>query len=155
MRFIHRNAVSNACKYGELGGVVPTHISFDEEHSLLTVNIANAPGAHHERLLELGAKAASRVFESGQRLHDKFGRSDDREVSISSGDGAWIMRKCARILGGDVSIVFNQERTVFSLAIPAKPVKEIPDIPKCNFSMPSRTIGVAIDDSIVQRLALW
>jgi len=65
------------------------------------------------------------------------------------------MRKCARILGGDVAISFNQERKVFTLSLPIKPV-EAATIVEANrsISMPCGTIGVAIDDSIVQRKLL-
>ena len=67
------------------------------------------------------------------------------------------MRKCARIMGGDVSITFNPERTIFKLAIPAKPVaganlrkKQTP----AHFTIPKNTWGVVLDDSKVQRKLL-
>jgi len=72
-RFVHRNAVSNACKYGQPGGVVSTYINYDTGHKLLTVDIVNEPGVYHERLVELGETATTRVFEPGQRLYGAFG----------------------------------------------------------------------------------
>jgi signal transduction histidine kinase len=120
LRYIHRNAISNACKYGSPGGIVETVIKYDRPSSMLTVDIINEPGEHHERLVQLGETAAQEVFLPGRRLHSNYGMqsTDSREVSVSSGDGAWIMRKCARMLTGDVSITFNPERTIFNLSMP-------------------------------------
>ena len=158
IRFIHRNAISNSCKYGKLGGVVSTHVKYDACDQILSVNIINEPGTHHQRLVELAEKASKDVFLSGKRLHGMFAQSDsqdEREVSFSSGDGAWIMRKCARIMGGDVAIHFKQERTVFNLTIPVKPAMAAPTVLFSErFEVPSDTIGIVVDDSKVQRKLL-
>ena len=156
LRYIHRNAVSNACKYGKLGGTISTEINYDEKTQVLSIDIINLPGPHHDKLVEQGEIASRRVFESGKRLHTDLGENKgdaSLEVSFSAGDGAWIMRKCARMLGGDVSITFNPHRTIFNLAIPAKPVAEEPSM-ELDFSIPPGTWGVILEDSSVQRKLL-
>ena len=70
-------------------------------------------------------------------------------------DGAWISRKCAKTLGGECSIVFEKDRTVFTLRCPAKVFElkknstMMDDL--SNFALPPNTIGIAIDDSRIQR----
>ena len=59
------------------------------------------------------------------------------------------------MLGGDVRIAFNPERTIFNLSIPARPVSKAPvAVTDQEFIVPSSTIGIAIDDSKVQRKLL-
>jgi hypothetical protein len=159
IRFIHRNAISNACKYGRRGGTVSTELKYDSTTNMLSVDIINFPGDHHDKLLDLGEQAAKEVFSSGRRLHTAFGISskmDDREVSFSSGDGAWIMRKCASILGGNVGITFNAERTIFNLSVPTKQVVETMsnDDSDQDWEIPPCTWGIIVEDSLVQRKLL-
>jgi hypothetical protein len=159
IRFIHRNAISNACKYGKRGGTVTTELKYDSTTNMLSVDIINFPGDHHDKLLDLGEQAAKEVFSSGRRLHTAFGVSskmDDREVSFSSGDGAWIMRKCASILGGNVGITFNAERTIFNLSVPTKQVIETmsDDGSDQDWEIPPCTWGIILEDSLVQRKLL-
>jgi hypothetical protein len=159
IRFIHRNAISNACKYGRRGGTVSTELKYDSATNMLSVDIINYPGDHHDKLLDHGEQAAKEVFSSGRRLHTAFGVSsniDDREVSFSSGDGAWIMRKCASILGGDVGITFNAERTIFNLQCPTKQVMEFmdDDVSDQDWEIPPCTWGIVVEDSLVQRKLL-
>jgi hypothetical protein len=159
IRFIHRNAISNACKYGRRGGTVSTELKYDSTTNMLSVDIINYPGEHHDKILDLGEQAAKEVFSSGQRLHTAFGsmcKMDDREVSFSSGDGAWIMRKCASILGGDVGITFNAERTIFNLSVPTKQVIETKSDGDSDqdWEIPPCTWGIIIEDSLVQRKLL-
>ena len=45
LRHIHRNAVSNAAKYGKKGGVVTTEITVKEHW--LTLRVINEPGEGH------------------------------------------------------------------------------------------------------------
>ena len=121
----------------------------------------NLPGEHHEKLVQLGEKASREVFLSGRRLHQSYGftavNQDGREVSVSSGDGAWIMRKCARLLGGDVSITFNPERTIFNLSVPALTLLDSDSEKDPNHSeweLPPDTWGIVVEDSKVQRKLL-
>ena len=58
------------------------------------LSITNMPGEGHEALLP---QDTSLVFQKGHRLHS--GNDDDCHRTISSGDGAWIMEKCATALG--------------------------------------------------------
>ncbi|CAB9497222.1 expressed unknown protein [Seminavis robusta] len=156
LRYIHRNALSNACKYGKRDGVVQTILQYNEETRLLNIEIINEPGNHHERLMTMGGEATKGVFEPGHQLHKTWDGTDVREASVSSGDGAWIMRKCARIMGGDTTITFNPERTIFRLTIPAKPVAEVKvgDGDCSTFAIPQNTWGIVVDDSKVQRKLL-
>lgn len=152
--YIHRNAVSNACKYGQLDGPVTTEIFYDESKEVLRMEVVNLPGAEHDRLLSLGDQASLLVFEPGKRLH----RDDDknnhaRQSSHSAGDGAWIIRKCAETLKGKANIRFEQNRTVFTLECPAKRFGKRA-IKSEIFQIPSNAWGVAIDDSKIQRKLL-
>jgi len=159
LRFIHRNAISNACKYGKAGGQVVTELQYDSENEFMTVNVINLPGDGHEALVELGDQASQFVFKQGHRLHGQLPLSnrDDREISISAGDGAWIMKKCATILGGDIHIAFNPNRTISSLSFPVKPISSNDTVEKLDphFLVPASTVGIAIDDSKVQRKLLY
>jgi signal transduction histidine kinase len=152
--YIHRNAVSNACKYGQIDGIVTTITHYDESRELLQMEVENLPGPEHHRLLSLGPGAGDMVFESGRRLHDDDDDSSrDRPSSHSAGDGAWIMRKCAETLKGKARIRFERERTVFSLTCPAKRFGK-GGIKSEIFQIPQNAWGVAIDDSKIQRKLL-
>jgi hypothetical protein len=81
-------------------------------------------------------------------------------AAFSSGDGGWIMRKCARALGGDCGIVFTAEGTVFTASFPATVAAPTPAPAHCSphslrgdedSLVPPGTWGVAIDDSKMQR----
>ncbi len=103
VRYIYRNAMSNACKYGKIGGVVMTEIKWDEQKGVLHMNVINLPGENHEEILKLGILATDMIFSPSKRLqiHDVH----EKEISThSSGDGAWVMLQCAKTLGGNCSI---------------------------------------------------
>lgn len=147
VKYIHRNAISNSCKYGKQDGVVTTHVRYDASVEMLHIDVINEPGPGHKKILEMGVDAAKAVFKQGSRLHNGF-QEDSR---ISSGDGAWIMQKCAKTLGGRCNIRFEEDQTVFSFECPASAVR-IHDWPaSTSFRVPSGTWGIAIDDSKIQR----
>jgi hypothetical protein len=159
LRYIHRNAITNACKYGEKGGLVQTQVHYAEARAQLRVDVINLPGFYHQKLREMGSKAGHAVFVAGRRLHTDFGdtaTSAGPEESHSSGDGAWIMRQCARALGGDCSIRFEKERTVFSMQCPVHLYKAPKALSKKyrQRELPSSVWAIAIDDSQVQRKLL-
>ena len=159
LKCIHRNAVSNACKYGKRGGIVKTKLSYEWATNELIMTVTNLPGDGHEELIKLGGKAQEMVFQPGKRLHPSF-ENNKRQSSISrqsSGDGAWIMQKCAKTLKGSCHIDFRQEYTTFTLRCPATVFglsrassSEI----NTPFAVPTNTWGIAIDDSKVQRMLL-
>lgn len=150
LRFIHRNAVSNACKYGKQGGKVLTVISFEPDSRTFVMEVVNEPGNGHEEILAMGETAASEaVFAQGSRLHLNCEQSEDRY--ISSGDGAWIMQKCAKTMSGSCKIQFEKDRTVFTFKCPAEPLTVVEWPETKDFQVPSDTWGIAIDDSKIQR----
>ena len=107
---IHRNAVSNAVKYGRKGGIVSTEIELSARDGLLTVRVINEPGVNHDYLRK--HVVPSRIFEKGARFHH-----DDPSLGVQSasrvgsrGDGAWIMRRCADCLQGTCSYSFEVKR---------------------------------------------
>eukprot|EP00980_Cylindrotheca_fusiformis_P021351 scaffold8235_cov113-Cylindrotheca_fusiformis.AAC.5 len=152
--YIHRNAVSNACKYGNPDGPITTRVVYDESERLLRMDVENLPGPEHQRLLKLGPQACEMVFEPGRRLHsDNLDTIMDRPSSHSAGDGAWIIRKCAETLRGKARIRFEADRTVFSLVCPAKRFGNMA-IKSERFQIPDNAWGVAIDDSKIQRKLL-
>jgi hypothetical protein len=137
--------------------MVLTKIRFDEETKELEMDIINSPGEDHDKLLELGSAGMEAVFAPVKRLHNEFrdhGSQNDQAFH-SSEDEAWISCKCAKTLGGLCKIVFEKDRTVFSLHFPAKVFElkknatMMDDL--SNFALPVNTIGIAIDDSRIQR----
>lgn len=159
LRYLHRQALSNACKYGKTGGVVLTEVTYDEKNMTLQINVINLPGEHYEKILAMGTKAEEMVFSKSEQIHEQF-RSDadstlskKSEVAALPGDGGWIMAKCAKIMKGTCSIKFEETKTVFSLDVPAKPygsmkIKTPIDIK--TFKLPAGIWGIAIDDSKIQ-----
>lgn len=95
LRYLHRQALSNACKYGKTGGVVLTEIIYNEELKELHINVINLPGDYYNKILAMGAQAEEIVFSKGEQIHETF-RSDadsrlskKSEVAALPGDGGW------------------------------------------------------------------
>ena len=155
LKYIHRNATSNACKYGEKGGVVTTTVYFDSSKELFKMDVINNPGDRHQSLLIVGEEEANNaVFAPGTRLHQAQHCLPEAKT-LSAGDGAWIMRKCAETLKGKASIRFEPTRTVFSFACPAICFDKVHrEVNSKTFKLPSNTWGIAIDDSKIQRKLL-
>jgi len=114
LKYIHRNAISNACKYGKRGGVVRTEVSWNRAARVLQMDVVNLPGPRHDEILKLGDAAAEIVFSARKRLtmHSTFGDDNNDSASHSSGDGAWIMHKCAKTLGGTCEIKVRLEYSI-------------------------------------------
>ena len=148
LRYIHRNAVSNACKYGSQGGLVVTLVAYHTDTSEFELQVINDPGSGHEKLIELGNAAGDAVFEQGSRLHKDLSINDRY---ISSGDGAWIAQKCAKAMGGSCNIQFEPDMTVFAFKCPTEPLEPAEKAQTADFEVPPETLGVAIDDSKIQR----
>jgi len=152
LRYIYQNALSNACRYGKRGGEVDTSIYYDDQAKQFRMEVVNVPGVGHEELLQMPhEEVQKKMFSPGTRLHSKSIEEFEMSVSNSSGDGAWIMKKCARMQRGDCEIRFEPDRTVFSFwcyarAHHSKDFKE-PELT----SLPTKTWGVVIDDSGIQR----
>lgn len=173
LRLVYRNAISNACKYGKQGGTVTTELHFDSQKNELKLDVINEPGENHGDLLNLGAEAEQAVFLPGKRLFPlqryyqikTSSANSDNPLRIpsvsdlqdlnSSGDGAWIIDRCAKTLGGNAGIKFLKDKTVFSLKCPITPVNidvhrnDFYDL--VDFKLPENTWGIAIDDSKIQR----
>jgi hypothetical protein len=156
LRHVYQNALSNACRYGRYGGNVVTCIEYSEEKKEFRMDVINEPGFGHENFVTLSKEEVDRrVFSQGSSLHGVSSDENDLVVANSSGDGAWIVKKCARMLRGDVSLSFEPTRTVFSFWCPARMIaKTRPDgsaEESRPFSLPPNTWGVVIDDSGIQR----
>jgi len=167
LKFIHRNAISNACKYGERGGNVVTEVKWHREKKSMEMKVINLPGKKHGEILELGSdKASELIFSPGIRLDvhksGANGKSNNETISShSAGDGAWIMSKCAKTLKGRCDLKFFSDKTVFTFRCPvslynatnskaglynSKSLSE--------FELPENIYGIAIDDSKIQRKLL-
>jgi hypothetical protein len=163
LRHIYRNAVSNACKYGKLDGTVWTTLRCDEKRENFTMEIRNEPGDGHDELLKLSDEEVAKVFVKETRL--SIVRANDylpilgykRNAAESSGNGAWIMQKCAETLGGGCRIAFEAEGTVLTFTCPAELATgaggvEVPDPSEGGaFALPHNTWGIFVDDSAIQR----
>jgi hypothetical protein len=147
LKYIHRNAVSNAIKYGKIGGTVDTVLSYDGETKNFQMKVINEKGKGHDQFIKMTKEDYNKlVFAQGTSLHGNI-----QPLTVSSGDGAWIMQKCAKTMGGSCSITFEEDKTIFVFSAPAEPlmVSEITETK--DFVVPESTIGVAIDDSKIQR----
>lgn len=150
LKCIHGNAIRNSLKYGKVGGDIKTEATYDQNTGTFEMKIINLPGLGHEKLVAMGSRASELVFSHGTRLHAHYNMG---KRGYSAGDGAWIIRKCATILGGEVGITFERERTVFWFQAPIKLGTPIPhDVD--DFRLPSDVWGIGIDDSTIQRKLL-
>lgn len=150
IRYIHRNAVSNATKYGKFEGKVLTQVSYSARDGNLTIEVSNEPGLGHSELVELGEEASDGVFKQGKRLHTELNDHQDT-TATSNGDGAWIMQKCAMALNGDCTIRFEPTSTVFAAIFPVDLVSSEQQCATEQFELPSDAWGIAVDDSKIQR----
>ena len=154
LRYIYQNALSNASRYGRTNGDIKTVICYDEQQKELWMEVINLPGSGHQELMKMDQEEVrDLVFAPGSSLHNRSTEEQELTVTNSSGDGAWIMRKCAKILKGDCDICFDADRTVFSFWCPARSYnKELESSPPIEISeLPENTWGVVIDDSGIQR----
>lgn len=117
--------------------------------------MTNEPGPGHTELLQMTKQEVSdKVFSQGSRL-----ATEDSEITVSnsSGDGAWIMKKCSKIMKGDVYLKFEHDRTVLTFWCPAGVVGSVKrngaqSRESMEFTiLPSNTWGVVVDDSGIQR----
>jgi signal transduction histidine kinase len=122
LRYIHRNAISNAVKYGKRDGIIRTEVRYSSITRVFELDVINQPGRKHADLVAMGPAASRAVFRSRTRLHNSI--NDDNSEGenelgnigrLSSGDGAWIMEKCAKTLGyvrqSDHPFVHDEEET--------------------------------------------
>lgn len=152
LRYIYQNALSNASRYGKRGGPIDTFIYYDHQNQEFRMDVVNLPGVGHEELLEMThEEVQAQVFSPRSRLHNKCREKQEISESNSSGDGAWIMKKCSAMLKGDCDIRFEPDRTVFSFWCPARDhhSREFKE-PELT-ALPTNTWGIVIDDSSVQR----
>ena len=106
LRYIHRNAVSNAVKYGKRDGIIRTEVRYSPNTRVFELDVINQPGRQHADLVAMGPTASRAVFQSRTRLHNSREGEDSSDGEnfgkigrLSAGDGAWIMEKCAKTLG--------------------------------------------------------
>lgn len=90
-------------------------------------------------------------------VHSTTASNNHVAASHSSGDGAWIMSRCAKTLGGECDINFMRSRTVLTFKCPVTPYNEMlarSHISHEDFKMPKNVYGIGIDDSKIQRKLL-
>jgi hypothetical protein len=153
VRYIHRNAISNACKYGKQGGIVKTSVTYSKKSREFVMRVTNEPGIGHEELMALAEDAGKAVFAQGKSLHAHL-KEESKSTSspdISSGDGAWIMQKCATTMNGECKIQFMDNETDFAFRCSAEPVAAKEWSAVRDFDVPLGTWGIAVDDSGIQR----
>ncbi|CAB9496841.1 expressed unknown protein [Seminavis robusta] len=154
---VHRNALSNAAKYGAKKKPITTQVSYDHESKVFRMSVRNFPGDHHPKLKALGSDGAMKVFQKGKRLHSALGSETSGMARHSAGDGAWIMQQCCNCVQGECSIEFLEDSTVFSCWWPATVYEPMiqddqgTDITGSAFRFPKDTWGIALDDSKIQR----
>lgn len=121
---VHRNAVTNAIKYGKEDGTIKTIFKYHENRKMFELQVMNDAGQHHGEILELGNEKTNEViFSPGESLHVEDERKQLLwEKNVSSGDGAWVMKQCASSMGGTCDIKFTETQTIFRLLVPIKTV---------------------------------
>ena len=138
LRYIYRNAISNACRYGKSGGVVETSVKCDNNGTRFLLSVSNIPAEEgHDDLLKLNPEETA-LFFAPRRTHSTINTVRD------SGGAASIMQMCAEALGGNCDIRFDPTVTTFTFSCP------IGYIDMGNFCLPKGTWGIAIDDSKIQ-----
>lgn len=144
---IHGNAMRNAVRYGKEGGHITTVARYED--GIFELKIMNEPGPSHQKLVMLGDDASDLVFSHGTRLHED---SNEIRDGLSSGDGAWIMRKCATMLGGTVHIYFKPSHTecVFKAPMKSYDISQEENA----FAISPGAWAIGIDDSKMQRKLL-
>jgi hypothetical protein len=85
-------------------------------------------------------------------------QSNRSKCGGSSGNGVWVMQKCAEAHGGSCVIRFEPERTTFrftcevdSFIAPRRSFSTQSSASGDAFSLPAGTWGIAVDDSNIQR----
>lgn len=99
----------------------------------------------------MGTAAADAIFAQGTRLHAHL---DTKCSRMSAGDGAWIMQKCAKNMGGDCHIDFEKSRVVFTFQCPSDRYATARVQGNAKFEVPRDTWGIGLDDSKMQRKML-
>lgn len=162
LRHVYRNALSNACRYGKFNGEVKTILRYDDTDKVLSMKVINQPGEEHDKLLQLSDEAVASIFDKGTQLeatktmNNVSKNSEPRKES--SGNGAWIMSKCAETMDGNCNIKFNVDSTVFTFQCPVDAVRIGSDSTSGEahaiFVLPPGTQCVVVEDSQVQRKLL-
>jgi hypothetical protein len=164
LRHIYRNALSNACRYGKQNGIVRTLLKYSETTKTFSMEVTNEPGEGHTELLHLSSDEVASVFTKGTQLKAtlkavnnvaRLGGLEKRKES--SGNGAWIMQKCAENLHGRCSIKFEPNCTRFFFECPAESLRighEVGHQESHSFGLPAGTKCIVIEDSQVQRKLL-
>lgn len=142
LRLVHSNACGNAIKYGDKSGPITTRVACDAAMSALIVTVTNLPGPNHRQLCD--KQQSDAVFKRGVRL-------EDPHDTQSWGHGGWIIRKCAKALGGIAALKFFPDKTVFTLSIGRRPDQlNVEDA----WRLPDGTWAIGLDDSKMQRHVL-
>ena len=96
LRVLHRQVLSNACKFGKTGGSVLTEIIYLEDKKSLRMKVINMPGHLHDKLVAMGSVAQDVVFAKGKQMHDQIVSDADSkdwskktEASVLPGEGGW------------------------------------------------------------------
>jgi light-regulated signal transduction histidine kinase (bacteriophytochrome) len=152
----YQNAISNACKFGAHNGDIATRVSYDEENGLV-IQVVNKPGQGHAELVALSQEeACSIVFPTRTSLYQPGSPEDHGTSQLTTGEGGWIMRCCARSLGGKVDISFQEDCTTLTLTCPVGRVEDPVSVASryADWKLPGKVWGIAIEDSGMQRKLL-
>lgn len=161
----YRHAISNATKYGARGANIVTRLFYDGAE--ITLQVLNEPGNNQDALMALSEEEIKEtIFNYKSPLH--AGSLDEAASIKSTGDGGWIMQRCAHSLGGKVGIIFGSDATAVTLSCPAAPCPTLSsnasleeDDEVClekseplEWQLPPGVWGIGIDDSAMQRKLL-
>jgi hypothetical protein len=105
IRHICRNTIANACQYGKRNGVIFIALSCygSEGKSMFRMEIVNEPGLGHEKLLELDEVVVMAIFNQATQLSCTLHSQEFSFDFVShgaKGNGSWIVKKSASLLGG-------------------------------------------------------
>jgi signal transduction histidine kinase/HPt (histidine-containing phosphotransfer) domain-containing protein len=128
------NLTSNATKYGPDGSPVRLRISALPSRRL-RLSVHNDPGEKHAELRERFGTDTSSLFHGGVGVHSH---------ALSSRKGLAIAKKCATLLGGDVSLRFEPTEVVATLDLTYA-------ILPSSLCFPTSTLMASVDDAELVR----
>ena len=128
------NFTSNAAKYAPEEAHARLHVSALPSSRLL-ISVHNDPGAKHAELRSRFGNDASPLFQGGLSVHTDI---------LSTRKGLAIAKNCAALLGGTVSIRFEETEVVASLTFRYS-------ILPASLCLPTSTLIASLDDQAMIR----
>jgi len=158
VRTIHKNAVSNACRYGKDQGTVTTCLKYDQTTQIFSMQVENLPGKGRHHLM--------------QQIKSFPSLSPLSCGGCKIGSGLDLLQKCAQAMPqGRCDMHFREDKTVLTFQCQAqvspawKQQQQMQmqklqeqqtqtDLDEGSFHLPQNTWVIVVEDSAIQRKLL-